>query len=88
MLKTRYSENLMGVLSCCERIVIQRHAAGGCRCVSASAATRELFVVFMLQSPKYRVHYRSLLRSMIYAAVVKQRRGGAGASDALNCPTP
>ena len=31
----------------------------------------DLFVVLMLQSPKYRVHYRSLLRNMIYAAVVK-----------------
>jgi CubicO group peptidase (beta-lactamase class C family) len=31
----------------------------------------DLFVVLMLQSPKYRVHYRSLVRNMIYAAVVK-----------------
>jgi CubicO group peptidase (beta-lactamase class C family) len=31
----------------------------------------DLFVVLMLQSPRYRVHYRSLLRNMIYAAVVK-----------------
>ncbi len=28
----------------------------------------EMLVVFMLQSPKWRVHYRSLLRNMIYAA--------------------
>jgi len=31
----------------------------------------EMFVVFMMQSPKQRVHYRGLLRNMIYASVVK-----------------
>lgn len=31
----------------------------------------ELFVVLMLQSPKHRVHYRSLVRNMVYAAVLK-----------------
>lgn len=31
----------------------------------------EMFVVLMLQSPKYRTHYRSLTRDMIYAAVIK-----------------
>ena len=31
----------------------------------------DMYVVFMLQSPKWRVHYRSVLRNMIYAAVVK-----------------
>jgi len=31
----------------------------------------QMFVVLMLQSPKYRVHYRSLLRNMVYASVVK-----------------
>ncbi len=31
----------------------------------------EMFVIFMVQSPKYRVHYRSVLRDMIYAAVLK-----------------
>ena len=31
----------------------------------------ELFVVLMLQSPKYRTHYRTLTRDMIYAAVIK-----------------
>ncbi|OEZ31976.1 serine hydrolase domain-containing protein, partial [Variovorax boronicumulans] len=31
----------------------------------------ELFVVLMLQSPKYRTHYRSLARNMVYAAVLK-----------------
>jgi CubicO group peptidase (beta-lactamase class C family) len=31
----------------------------------------EMFVVLMLQSPKYRVHYRSLARNMVYAAVLK-----------------
>ena len=31
----------------------------------------EMFVVMMLQSPKYRTHYRSLTRDMIYAAVIK-----------------
>ncbi len=31
----------------------------------------DMYVVFMLQSPKQRVYYRSLLRNMIYAAVVK-----------------
>ena len=31
----------------------------------------DMLVVFMLQSPKQRVYYRSLLRDMIYAAVVK-----------------
>lgn len=30
----------------------------------------DLFVVFMLQSPKQRLHYRSLLRDMVYAAVL------------------
>ena len=31
----------------------------------------DMYVVFMLQSPRQRLHYRSLLRNMIYAAVVK-----------------
>ena len=31
----------------------------------------EMFVVFMMQSPKQRVYYRGLLRNMIYAAIVK-----------------
>lgn len=31
----------------------------------------EMFVVLMLQSPKYRTHYRSLTRDMVYAAVLK-----------------
>ncbi|RZL94797.1 MAG: class A beta-lactamase-related serine hydrolase, partial [Variovorax sp.] len=31
----------------------------------------EMFVVLMLQSPKYRVHYRSLTRNMVYAALHK-----------------
>lgn len=31
----------------------------------------EMFVVFMMQSPKHRVHYRGLVRNMIYAAVLK-----------------
>lgn len=31
----------------------------------------DMFVVFMMQSPKQRVHYRALLRNMVYAAVVK-----------------
>jgi len=31
----------------------------------------QMFVVLMLQSPKYRVHYRSLLRDMVYAAVLQ-----------------
>jgi CubicO group peptidase (beta-lactamase class C family) len=31
----------------------------------------QMFVVLMLQSPKYRTHYRSLTRDMIYAAVIK-----------------
>ena len=31
----------------------------------------EMFVVLMLQSPKYRTHYRTLTRDMIYAAVIK-----------------
>jgi CubicO group peptidase (beta-lactamase class C family) len=31
----------------------------------------DMFVVFMMQSPKQRVYYRSLLKDMIYAAVVK-----------------
>jgi CubicO group peptidase (beta-lactamase class C family) len=31
----------------------------------------EMLVVLMLQSPKYRTHYRSLTRDMIYAAVIK-----------------
>jgi CubicO group peptidase (beta-lactamase class C family) len=34
----------------------------------------ELFVVLMLQSPKHRVHYRSLTRNMVYAAILKQSR--------------
>ncbi|WP_335338838.1 hypothetical protein [Variovorax sp. PAMC 28711] len=28
----------------------------------------DMFVVLMLQSPKYRVHYRTLTRNMVYAA--------------------
>jgi CubicO group peptidase (beta-lactamase class C family) len=31
----------------------------------------QMFVVFMMQSPKQRLHYRPLLRDMIYAAIVK-----------------
>lgn len=31
----------------------------------------EMFVVFMMQSPKHRVPYRALLRDMIYAAIVQ-----------------
>ncbi|QNK66881.1 serine hydrolase domain-containing protein [Variovorax sp. PAMC26660] len=31
----------------------------------------EMFVVLMLQSPKYRTHYRSLTRDMVYAAMLK-----------------
>ena len=31
----------------------------------------DMFVVFMMQSPKQRVHYRALLRDMVYAAVLK-----------------
>lgn len=31
----------------------------------------ELFVVLMLQSPKHRVHYRTLTRNMVYAAMLK-----------------
>jgi CubicO group peptidase (beta-lactamase class C family) len=31
----------------------------------------QMFVVFMMQSPRQRVHYRPLLRDMIYAAIVK-----------------
>ena len=31
----------------------------------------DMFVVFMMQSPKQRVYYRALLKDMIYAAVAK-----------------
>jgi CubicO group peptidase (beta-lactamase class C family) len=31
----------------------------------------QMFVVFMMQSPRQRVHYRPLLRDMIYAAIVR-----------------
>ena len=31
----------------------------------------DMFVVFMMQSPKNRSHYRSLIRNMVYAAVLK-----------------
>ena len=31
----------------------------------------EMFVIFMMQSPKHRVYYRSLMRNMIYAALLK-----------------
>jgi CubicO group peptidase (beta-lactamase class C family) len=31
----------------------------------------QMFVVFMMQSPKQRLHYRPLLRDMVYAAIVK-----------------
>ena len=31
----------------------------------------DLFVVFMMQSPKQRVYYRGVLKDMIYAAVLK-----------------
>ena len=30
-----------------------------------------MFVVFMMQSPKWRVPYRAVLKDMIYAAVTK-----------------
>jgi CubicO group peptidase (beta-lactamase class C family) len=32
---------------------------------------QDMFVVFMMQSPKQRVYYRSLIRDMVYAALVK-----------------
>ncbi len=31
----------------------------------------EMFVIFMMQSPKQRLYYRSLIRNMIYASVLK-----------------
>jgi CubicO group peptidase (beta-lactamase class C family) len=31
----------------------------------------DMFVVFMMQSPKQRMHYRSVVRDMVYAALVK-----------------
>jgi CubicO group peptidase (beta-lactamase class C family) len=31
----------------------------------------EMFVIFMMQSPKQRLHYRAAVRDMIYAAIVK-----------------
>ena len=31
----------------------------------------DMFVIFMMQSPKYRVYYRSVIRSMVYAALLK-----------------
>jgi CubicO group peptidase (beta-lactamase class C family) len=31
---------------------------------------KDMFVVFMMQSPKQRLHYRSVLRSMVYGALV------------------
>ena len=31
----------------------------------------DMFAVFMMQSPKQRVHYRGLLRDMVFAAIVK-----------------
>jgi CubicO group peptidase (beta-lactamase class C family) len=31
----------------------------------------QMFVVFMMQSPSQRTHYRALLREMVYAAIVK-----------------
>jgi len=33
--------------------------------------TNDMFVVFMMQSPKQRLHYRTLLRDMIYSAIEK-----------------
>lgn len=33
--------------------------------------SEKMFVVFMMQSPPQRVHYRSMLREMIYAAIVE-----------------
>lgn len=32
---------------------------------------QDMFVVFMMQSPKQRLHYRPLMRDMIYAAIIK-----------------
>jgi CubicO group peptidase (beta-lactamase class C family) len=32
---------------------------------------QDMFVVFMMQSPKQRVYYRSVIRDMVYAALVK-----------------
>ena len=31
----------------------------------------KMFVVYMMQSPSKRVHYRILLRNMVYAAIVE-----------------
>jgi CubicO group peptidase (beta-lactamase class C family) len=35
---------------------------------------RDFFVVFMMQSPKQRLHYRALLADMVYAALVEPER--------------
>ena len=43
----------------------------------------DMFVVFMMQSPKHRSHYRSLIRNMVYAAVLKERVSPASATCAL-----
>jgi CubicO group peptidase (beta-lactamase class C family) len=34
-----------------------------------------LFVVFMMQSPKQRLHYRTLLKGMVYAAFISSNGG-------------
>lgn len=36
-----------------------------------------LFVVFMMQSPKQRIYYRSLLKDMVYAAIERSERAPA-----------
>ena len=33
--------------------------------------TFDMFVVFMMQAPNQRTHYRAILRDMIYAAILK-----------------
>jgi hypothetical protein len=30
-----------------------------------------MFVVYMMQSPKHRAHYRNILKNMVYAAMVR-----------------
>jgi hypothetical protein len=42
-----------------------------------------MFVVFMMQSPKHRVAYRSLLKDTVYAAVTRPAKQGPVELDAL-----
>ena len=62
-------------LAWASRCIDRRAGNGpGAARVFGSNATDDMFVVFMMQSPKQRLHYRTLLRDMTYSAIENDGR--------------